>query len=70
MSIVDEKCEICKKELDVENYYYISTGRLQQGIMSNPNAYKEYTLCRDCYTRLNADLLVSINKLKNQETDQ
>ncbi len=64
MTINDMKCEVCGEELAVDTYYYIATGRLAQGVQSDPKAYKEYTLCNDCYTKLNTELLVSLQKAK------
>ena len=64
MSINDASCQVCGEELNVENYYYISAGRLQQGVMSDPKSYLEYTLCTDCYQKIKAELMVSFQKYK------
>jgi hypothetical protein len=65
MSIDDSKCEICGAELAMDNYYYIYAGRLQQGPQSDKKGNTEYTLCMNCYTQINAELMVSIQKRKN-----
>ena len=67
MPITDNNCYICGEEISAENYYYISTGRLQQGVMSDPKAYKEYVLCTNCYAMVNAELIASIQKRKNEQ---
>ncbi len=70
MTINDMKCEVCGEELAVDTYYYIATGRLAQGVQSDPKAYKEYTLCNDCYTKLNTELLVSLRKAKTRQAEK
>ena len=69
MTIATTKCDICGEELDLENYYYIATGRLQQGTHSDPKAYKEYTMCTSCYAMINGEFMASVqkHKMKNQE---
>lgn len=63
-------CDICGAELTLENYYYISAGRLQQGPMSDPKAVTEYTLCMTCYNQIKAELLVSIARQKARRNDE
>jgi hypothetical protein len=70
MPINEENCYICGAELSTENYYYIATGRLQQGVMSDPKAYKEYALCTNCYAMVNAELIVSIQKRKTAASEK
>ncbi|MDE1868897.1 MAG: hypothetical protein KGH60_02945 [Candidatus Micrarchaeota archaeon] len=70
MSIDSMACDVCGDELSVENYYYISAGRLQQGPMSDPKAITEYTLCMTCYNQIKAELLVSIARQKNRKLDE
>lgn len=67
MPIEDYRCFACERQLDLENYYYVYTGRLQQGVQSDPKNIKEYTLCKDCFNQINAELLVSIQKRKKQK---
>ncbi|HVC58345.1 MAG TPA: hypothetical protein VND15_02620 [Candidatus Acidoferrales bacterium] len=69
MSIDETKCEICGADMDVENYYYISTGRLQQGPMSDPKATSETLLCMACFTQIKAELMVSIGRQKAKHAD-
>lgn len=64
MGIEEEKCDICGEELNAENYYYIYTGRLQQGVMSDPKANTEYKMCNNCYARVKAELMASVQKHK------
>lgn len=66
MSIDDSKCEICGEELSTENYYYIYSGRLQQGPQSDKKSALEYTLCTNCYNQIKAELMVSIQRRKMQ----
>lgn len=68
-SINDAWCEICGEELNVENYYYISAGRLQQGVMSDPKAYTEYTLCTSCYAQVKGELMASVTKYKAKKNE-
>ncbi len=70
MSINDARCEICGEELDVENYYYVAAGRLQQGVMSDPKANSEYTLCSNCYAQVNGELMASIQKRKMKKKEE
>ncbi len=70
MSINDTRCEICGEELNVENYYYISAGRLQQGVNSDPKAYTEYTLCTNCYAQIKAELMASVQRQKNKRNEK
>ena len=69
-SINDARCEICGDELNVENYYYISAGRLQQGVMSDPKAYTEYTLCTNCYAQVKGELMASVAKYKAKKKEE
>lgn len=69
MSIDDTRCEVCGAELDVENYYYISTGRLQQGPMSDPKAASETVMCMNCFNQIKAELMVSIGRQKQRHAD-
>lgn len=62
MPISDSDCSICGEELNAENYYYIYTGRLQQGVMSDTRTNKEYVMCSNCFAQINADLLASIQR--------
>lgn len=66
MSIDDSKCEICGDDLSTENYYYIYAGRLQQGPQSDKKSTLEYTLCTNCYNMIKAELMVSVQRKKNQ----
>ncbi len=68
--IEEAKCDICGDELSMENYYYISAGRLQQGVMSDPRSYTEYKLCTNCYTMIKAELIASVQKQKNRRNDK
>ena len=70
MSINDARCEICAEELNMENYYYVSAGRLQQGVMSDPKAYSEYTLCSNCYAQVKGELMASIQKHKSKKVEE
>lgn len=70
MTISNTNCEICGQELDLENYYYIATGRLQQGVNSDPRAYREYTLCTSCYAMVNGELIASVQKYKSKNKAQ
>jgi hypothetical protein len=69
MSINDARCFICGEELNVENYYYVAAGRLQQGVMSDPKAYSEYTLCSNCYAQVNGELMASLRKHKMKKEE-
>jgi hypothetical protein len=69
-TINDARCDICGDELNAENYYYISAGRLQQGVMSDPKAYTEYTLCTNCYAQTKAELMASVQKQKNKRQEK
>jgi hypothetical protein len=64
MGIDTEKCQVCGSDLDAENCYYIYTGRLQQGVMSDKKSAAEYTLCGTCYNQIYAELMVSIQRRK------
>ncbi len=70
MPIDDYKCFACGRQIDLESYYYVYTGRLQQGVQSDPAATKEYTLCRDCFNQINTELLVAIHKRKKKGEEQ
>lgn len=63
--INDAVCEICGEELSVDTYYYISAGRLAQGVNSDPKAYTEHILCTSCYAQVNGEMMASIQKRKN-----
>lgn len=65
MAIDDYTCYICSKMIDLEEYYYVYTGRLQQGVESG-KSNKEYVLCRNCFNQTNAELLISIEKQKKK----
>ncbi|MEM3841696.1 MAG: hypothetical protein QXN59_03320 [Candidatus Micrarchaeaceae archaeon] len=62
MGIEDAVCSVCGKQLDTEDYYYIYTGRLQQGVESGAGTNKEYIMCRNCYVQINAELLSAIRR--------
>ncbi len=68
--INDMTCHICGDELNTENYYYIATGRLAQGVMSDPKAYAEYYLCSNCYAQVNGELMASIAKHKMKKKEE
>jgi hypothetical protein len=68
--INDAVCDICGEELSMDNYYYLSAGRLQQGVNSDPKAYSEYTLCTSCYAQVNGELIASIQKYKNKHSEK
>ncbi|MEM3791380.1 MAG: hypothetical protein QXL16_01460 [Candidatus Micrarchaeaceae archaeon] len=58
MGIEEDKCDICGAQLDLENYYYLYLGRLQQGVMSNSKAMNEYKLCTSCFNTIKGNILV------------
>ncbi len=66
MTISESNCFICGEELSTENYYYVSAGRLQQGVMSDPKGYSEYVLCTNCYALVKSELVASITMKKNK----
>jgi hypothetical protein len=68
--IDNARCEICGDELSMDNYYYISAGRLQQGVNSDPKAYAEYTLCTNCYAQVKGELMASVQKYKNKRNEK
>lgn len=68
--IEDAKCFICGEELNVENYYYISAGRLQQGVMSDPKSYAEWTLCTNCYALVKGELAANIQMRRNKQNEK
>lgn len=70
MSIHEEKCFICGEDLSTENYHYISAGRLQQGVNSDPKSYLEYTLCTNCYAQVKAEIIVSVQKKKTAKQQE
>lgn len=65
MAINDYNCYVCNKLIDLEEYYYVYTGRLQQGVESNKST-KEYVLCRNCFNQINAELLISMERQKKR----
>ncbi len=62
MGINEASCSVCGKELDADDYYYIYTGKLQQGVESSAGSTKEYVLCRNCYAQINAELISAIKR--------
>ncbi|MFI5412339.1 MAG: hypothetical protein ACHQX1_00415 [Candidatus Micrarchaeales archaeon] len=70
MTINETKCYICAEEISMDNYYYISAGRLQQGVMSDTKSYSEYTLCGNCYPLVKAELVASIQMKKNKHNEK
>jgi hypothetical protein len=44
----------------------VYTGRLQQGIHSDPKATLEYNLCSTCFNQIKAEIIVSVMRKKNK----
>ncbi len=69
MGIEADRCDVCGLELSSDNYYYIYTGRLQQGVSSNPKGVREYKMCSTCFSQIEAELIVSVQKRKGAKKD-
>jgi hypothetical protein len=65
MGINEQKCDACGADLDADNCYYVYLGRLQQGPMS-AKGNTEYNLCGNCYNQIKAEVIVSVQRRKNQ----
>jgi hypothetical protein len=66
MSIDESKCDACGAQLDLDNYYYIYTGRLQQGPQSDKKSAMEYNLCSTCYNEIKAGIMVAVQRKKQK----